>query len=699
MVDNKAFMNKLTKFKIFDLIILVVIMFTALVFKAANFDYPVTAKIQSHECQSVSDLQNTDVSEIAGMSTYDSRDYGFVTPVRDQGSSNLCWAYSSISASETSILRSGIDSSVNANTLKLSPQNVAYSRHFRGADPLGNTRGEYTGENWLNAAGQPSYCANLFSQWCGPTDSSLSATENQFENGKYRLTNAVHIATDDIYQIKLAIAKYGAITFSYNNVRETEYYNPKLESNSGVAHAVTLVGWDDNIAANKFVPGAASQNGGWIVKNSYNSLPYFYLSYDNKSTAKYAFEFSLKEENENNYFYDSSLTSALSSTINKDCSMFANVFEAKCGTNNLLEYVQAVNVGITNKNVSLKVKIYTNLKDLDNPQSGTLSGEGSSYFDFGGYRTVKLNEPVKVEKGSKFAVVVDVGANTGKAEILFTTIGGKSSMRYKDYWSNVNGTAAIKAITYTANQETPLLSIADSEINIQNGEFVYNGSAITPTVTVKHNGIVLTEKDYTVSYINNINSGTATAIICGIGSYTGGKQITFTINKANNPPIMPSINMKVSNGITELSMIDLPNGWSWLNGSKQLSVGINSDLTAEYFDKNNYKNYQIKITVEREDKEEIKPPIDPNPVEPPDEDDIIKPPTDPVVPPDSEQENPNEEEEKPPITPAEPPVLNRPTDPNDQNIQSDLTALWWLMVIPSLGAIAMVVFLVIKLKK
>ncbi len=376
--------------------------------------------------------------------------------------------------------------------------------------------------------------------------------------------------------------------------------------------------------------------------------------------------------------------------------MFANVFEAKCGTNNLLEYVQAVNVGITNKNVSLKVKIYTNLKDLDNPQSGTLSGEGSSYFDFGGYRTVKLNEPVKVEKGSKFAVVVDVGANTGKAEILFTTIGGKSSMRYKDYWSNVNGTAAIKAITYTANQETPLLSIADSEINIQNGEFVYNGSAITPTVTVKHNGIVLTEKDYTVSYINNINSGTATAIICGIGSYTGDKQITFTINKANNPPIMPSINMKVSNGITELSMIDLPNGWSWLNGSKQLSVGINSDLTAEYFDKNNYKNYQIKITVERENKEEVKPPA---PVEPPDEDDVIKPPTDPVVPPDSEQEKPNEDEVNPPIIPTEPPVLNKPSETEEQKVHTDLTALWWLMVIPSLGAIAMVVFLVIKLKK
>jgi len=138
--------------------------------------------------------------------------------------------------------------------------------------------------------------------------------------------------------------------------------------------------------------------------------------------------------------------------------------------------------------------------------------------------------------------------------------------------------------------------------------------------------------------------------------------------------------MKVSNGITELSMIDLPNGWSWLNGSKQLSVGINSDLTAEYFDKNNYKNYQIKITVERENKEEVKPPA-------------------PVEPPDVEQENPNEEEEKPPITPAEPPVLNRPTDPNDQNIQSDTSALWWLMIVPGLGVIAIIVFLVLKLKK
>ena len=196
-------------------------------------------------------LNSLSADEIAAYDVYDSRDYGLVTPVRDQGNTNLCWAYSSISASETSILKSEIDSSATKDNLSLSPKNLAYSRHFRGSDPLGNTLGEYTNEDWQNAAGNPSYCASLFAQWCGPTDKSISATDNQFEKGKYRLTNAVHISTDDIYQIKLAIAKYGAITFSYNNVRETEYYNPKLESSSGVAHAVTIIGWNDNIPANK----------------------------------------------------------------------------------------------------------------------------------------------------------------------------------------------------------------------------------------------------------------------------------------------------------------------------------------------------------------------------------------------------------------------------------------------------------------
>ena len=79
--------------------------------------------------QTAEDLQNSDISKLVKQSKFDSRDYGIVTPVRDQGDTSLCWAYSTASASETSILRSGIDKSVDKSSLSLSPQQIG--RHLQ----------------------------------------------------------------------------------------------------------------------------------------------------------------------------------------------------------------------------------------------------------------------------------------------------------------------------------------------------------------------------------------------------------------------------------------------------------------------------------------------------------------------------------------------------------------------------------------
>ena len=43
---------------------------------------------------------------------------------------------------------------------------------------------------------------------------------------------------------------------------------------------------------------------------------------------------------------------------------------------------------------------------------------------------------------------------------------------------------------------------------------------------------------YNVTYKDNLNSGVATMIITGTGNYTGTKNVTFKINKANNPVIV-----------------------------------------------------------------------------------------------------------------------------------------------------------------
>lgn len=65
--------------------------------------------------------QQTEIKEISDREKYDGRDDGIVTPVKDQGDTNLCWAYSSIAAAESSILKSGIDPTVTKDTLSLNP--------------------------------------------------------------------------------------------------------------------------------------------------------------------------------------------------------------------------------------------------------------------------------------------------------------------------------------------------------------------------------------------------------------------------------------------------------------------------------------------------------------------------------------------------------------------------------------------------
>ena len=91
----------------------------------------------------------------------------------------------------------------------------------------------------------------------------------------------------------------------------------------------------------------------------------------------------------------------------------------------------------------------------------------------------------------------------------------------------------------------------------------YTGSAITQLnlkVTVGNGLITLTEgKDYTVTYANNVNPGTATITITGIGNYKDTITRTFTIKKAETPD-------NGNNGNTG------DNGNNGNNGNQQTSI-------------------------------------------------------------------------------------------------------------------------------
>ena len=78
----------------------------------------------------------------------------------------------------------------------------------------------------------------------------------------------------------------------------------------------------------------------------------------------------------------------------------------------------------------------------------------------------------------------------------------------------------------------PELKVSVSGIKAQ----TYTGKAITPKVTVKDasTGKKLAQnKQYKVSYENNINAGTGTVVLTGINGYSGEKRVNFTIQQQN----------------------------------------------------------------------------------------------------------------------------------------------------------------------
>lgn len=87
--------------------------------------------------------------------------------------------------------------------------------------------------------------------------------------------------------------------------------------------------------------------------------------------------------------------------------------------------------------------------------------------------------------------------------------------------------------TVTKSFEIAKADISSAAITYDAGPYGYTGKEWKPEVAVSFNDAALTaDTDYTVSYENNINAGTATVTVTGKGNFTSTASKTFTINKA-----------------------------------------------------------------------------------------------------------------------------------------------------------------------
>lgn len=347
-----------------------------------------------------------------------------------------------------------------------------------------------------------------------------------------------------------------------------------------INHAVGIVGWDDNYSAYNFKSkklvevseeswnGNSSLyayengkykyynftsetmspppgNGAWLVKNSWGEgwgdNGYYWISYYDKTLADF---YSLKCESSSNYdhlfHYDGGTYTGTEMGYSFGNTSYVSASNVFTNTLNQVQVISAVGIGVETTDVEFEVQIYKN-PDLTDPASGTpmLAKPQRCSTTFAGYYTFPLDEKIYVDKGERFSVV-------------FTAINKNWVYFYVDkefHWDNkkqsteeeektsfigksdlTNSTLRIKAYTDDYNGSLNVLSDAKTTITLDKEAYAHTGTEIFPKPVVRYSAVSLVEnRDYVLTYQNNVQIGKGIVIITGKGLYTGTQTIEFNI--------------------------------------------------------------------------------------------------------------------------------------------------------------------------
>ncbi len=162
-----------------------------------------------------------------------------------------------------------------------------------------------------------------------------------------------------------------------------------------------------------------------------------------------------------------------------------------------------------------------------------------------------------------------------------------------------------------ASAASGLPSVKNAKITLEESEFVYNGQAHTPGVSVKYKKELLTEGvDYELSYGDNTDAGKASVKIKGIGKYQGKAQKQFVIKRAENEVYAEDILLAYDAGKREIAYeaeqkgdgkLSCKSGSSSVtvtkNGTLKIKAGFTGvvNLTVTASASKNYKKASAKI--------------------------------------------------------------------------------------------------------
>ena len=143
-------------------------------------------------------------------------------------------------------------------------------------------------------------------------------------------------------------------------------------------------------------------------------------------------------------------------------------------------------------------------------------------FEYDGANHVPTATLNGVVAGDSVSVNVSGTASTEGEHTATATLTGSSAENYE----LTNTTTKFTIVKTTVNVSTLTITLSGTS-------FTYTGAEIKPTVTIKNGATTLSAgTDYTLSYGNNKNAGTATITIKGNGKYVGTTTKNFTIERA-----------------------------------------------------------------------------------------------------------------------------------------------------------------------
>lgn len=172
--------------------------------------------------------------------------------------------------------------------------------------------------------------------------------------------------------------------------------------------------------------------------------------------------------------------------------------------------------------------------------------------------TVKLGDRT-LKSGTDYAVSYSNNQHAGTAKAAVT---GKGN-----YTGTASGTFTISPA-----------SISEAKVSV--GPQTYTGSQLTPVPTVTLDGRTLKSgTDFTTSYSNNVNVGTAIITVTGKGDYTDTTQTTFAITAS-----MQSVNVPSPAKLT-------------FNGSYQTAIASNEIYTVKNGGGINASSYRSTLTL------------------------------------------------------------------------------------------------------